>query len=433
MATATPTTFDRIEAEGARRAWRRAVPPKYRPLTRPYRYKGLHGGRGGMKSHFFAEMLVQEHHETPGFRSVCVREVQNSLEQSVKRLIEDKINALGYADEFRVLNTHIESPGGGVIIFKGMRDYTAESIKSLEGFDRAWVEEAQALSQNSLTLLRPTIRKNRSEIWFSWNPRYETDPVDKFFRDGDPPPDSICVEVNYEDNPHFPEVLRREMEWDRQRDPDQFAHVWRGKHKKLSEARVFKNWVEEEFDTPAGVQFLLGGDWGFSTDPTVLIRAFFRDERTLCVDHEAWEVGCEIEDTPALFDSLLCGEKCAKPRKDCKRPEHGFARKWEITADSARPETISHMNKHGYPRVVGSKKGPNSVEEGVAFLQSYNIVVHPRCHRTINELTFYAYKIDKQTGVVLPILPDKKNHVIDSLRYSLEKTRRAAKLKGGAL
>lgn len=387
-----------------------------------------------MKSHFFAELLVHEHHENPGQRTVCVREIQNSLDQSVKRLIEDKINSLGYADEFKVLNTHIEAPGGGIIIFKGMRDYTAENIKSLEGFDRAWVEEAQAFSSTSLELLRPTIRKERSEIWFSWNPRHETDPVDVFFRgEAGPPPGSVVIEVNYEDNPYFPQVLRREMEWDRLRDPDQFAHVWRGKHKKLSEARVFKNWVVEDFESPAEADFLLGGDWGFSIDPTVLVRGFFRDERTLCIDAEAWEIGCEIEDTPDLFDSLLCGDLCAKPRSACKRGQHGFARKWEIVADSARPETISHMNKHGYPRVKPSKKGPKSVEEGVAFLQSYNIVVHPRCRRTQDELTFYRYKVDKLTGKVLPILPDKKNHVIDSLRYMLEPTRRAKALKGGAL
>lgn len=363
---------------------------------------------------------------------MCVREVQNSLDQSVKKLLVDKIRAFGVEDQFEVLNSEIHTPGGGLIIFKGMKDYTAENIKSLEGFDIAWVEEAQTFSDNSLTMLRPTLRKEGSELWFSWNPRNPTDPVDKFFRK-DVPPNSKCIEVSWRDNPYITETLKEEREWDQQRDPDKYAHVWEGAYKKISEARVFRNWTEQEFETPEKTSFLLGGDWGFSVDPTCLVRMFFRDARTICIDREAYEVGCEIEDTPALFDSLLCGEQCAKPRTTCKRPEHGWARKWEIVADSARPETISHMQRHGYPRVTAARKGAGSVEEGVTFLQSYNLIVHPRCVQTIKELTFYSYKVDAQTGVVIPILEDKKNHVIDSLRYALEKYRRTRSLRGGVL
>lgn len=370
--------------------------------------------------------------EQPGFRAVCVREIQNSLEQSVKRLLEDKISKFGVADQFEILNSEIKTPGDGIIIFKGMREYTAESIKSLEGFDLAWVEEAQAFSDNSLTMLRPTLRKDGSELWFSWNPRNQTDPVDRFFRQ-DTPPNSILVNVSWRDNPHLTKVLKEERDWDALRDKDKYEHVWEGGYKKISEARVFKNWVEQEFESPQQASFLLGGDWGFAVDPSCLVRMFFKDARTICIDYEAYEVGCEIEDTPALFDSLLCGPLCAKPRSQCKRPEHGWARKWEIVADSARPETISHMQKHGYPRVVPARKGAGSVEEGVTFLQSYNILVHPRCTRTVNELTYYSYKTDPLTGVVIPVLEDKKNHVIDSLRYALEKHRRARALKGGVL
>lgn len=380
-----------------------------------------------MKSHFFAELLIQRARRRPGLRAVCIREIQNSLEQSVKRLLEDKIKAFGLLEEFRILNTHIETPGDGIIIFRGMKEQTAESIKSLEGYDIAWVEEAQTFSDRSLTLLRPTIRKEGSELWFSWNPNEATDPVDKFFR-GERPPDCIIVETSYRDNPHLPEVLLREAQWDQRRDPDKHAHVWLGKYKKVSEARVFKNWKVEEFVAPAGVSRMFGGDWGFAVDPTVLITFYLDPEnsRRLMIDYEAYEIACEIEDTPALWDGLFCEGACPKDRTSCTRSSHGEPRRWSIVGDSARPETISHMKRHGYPKLEASKKGPNSVEEGVKFLQGFDIVVHPRCQHTIDELTFYSYKTDPLTGTILPILADKKNHVIDSLRYGAEKLRQAS-------
>ena len=131
----------------------------YVPFLQPSRYKGAYGGRGSAKSHEFAKNVLKRCIEKPGTRVVCVREIQRTLEQSVKRLLDDKIEAFGVKDQFKTTNTQIETPGGGVIIFQGMQDHTAESIKSLEGFDIAWVEEAQTVSERSLTLLRPTIRE----------------------------------------------------------------------------------------------------------------------------------------------------------------------------------------------------------------------------------------------------------------------------------
>src|SRR6188768_2829042 len=172
------------------------LPAVFEPLLAPSRYKGIHGGRGGAKSNFFADQRIDDALNHRGLRAVCIREYQVSLEQSVKRLLEDKIKLYRLDREFRVLNTHIETPGNGIIIFQGMQSHTAESIKSLEGYDRAWVEEAQNLSERSLTLLRPTIREPGSEIWFSWNPRRPSDPVDKFLR-ADPPPDAIVIKSNF--------------------------------------------------------------------------------------------------------------------------------------------------------------------------------------------------------------------------------------------
>lgn len=347
-----------------------------------------------------------------GLRAVCVREVQKSLDQSVKRLIEDKIQALGVGAHFRVLNTHIEAANNGRIIFQGMQNHTAESIKSLEGYHVAWVEEAQSLSQRSLDLLRPTIREDDSELWFSWNPSLPTDPVDVLLRGEKGIPGAIVVEANWRDNPWFPEVLRKEKDWDQSRDPEKYAHIWLGEYQRNSEARVFRNWRIEEFETPDDARFYLGADWGFSIDPTVLVRCWIKD-RQLFVDAEAYKVGCEIDRTPALFDTL-----------DPKRP--AMARNWPVTADSARPETIDYVRRHGYPRIKSALKGKGSVEDGIEFLKSYDIVVHPRCRHTIDELTMYSWKVDDKTQEVLPVLEDKKNHVIDALRYAVEGVRRVS-------
>jgi len=383
-----------------------ATPRWSLPLFNPARYKGAYGGRGSGKSHLFAEMMIEAHIMDPSSRSVCVREVQKSLSQSVKRLLELKIEALNAGAYFEVQEAVIKSKrGDGMILFQGMQNHTADSIKSLEGYDRAWVEEAQSLSQTSLDLLRPTIRKPGSELWFTWNPRAETDPVDQLLRSDKTPPGSVVLQVNFEDNPWFPDVLRDEMEYDRGRDPDKYAHVWMGGYLTNSEARVFRNWRIEEFEAPATAEHRLGADWGFAIDPTTLVRCHII-ARTVYVDYEAYMVGCEIVNTPDLFLTV---------------PE---AEKWPIVADSARPETISYMRQHGFPKILPAVKGQRSVEEGIEWLKSYDIVVHPRCKHTIDELTHYSYKRDSLTDKILPVLEDKKNHVIDALRYALEGVRR---------
>ena len=378
--------------------------------TNNYLSNGLVNHNSG-KSHGFAEAMIEAHVIDQKRRSVCVREIQKSLAQSVKRLLELKIEQMGVQSYFEVQETQIKSRhGDGLIIFQGMQNHTSDSIKSLEGYDCAWVEEAQSLSQRSLDLLRPTIRKPNSELWFTWNPNQASDPVDSLLRGPNPPPDAIVREVNYRDNPWFPDVLKAEMEYDRSRDPDKYKHVWLGGYLSNSEARVFRNWSIEEFDTPEDATHRFGADWGFASDPTVLIRCHVIG-RTIYVDHEAYRVGCEIMDTPDLFLTV---------------PE---SEKWPIVADSARPETISHMQRHGFPKIMPAIKGPKSVEEGIEWLKSHDIVVHPRCKHTIDELSCYSYKTDPLTGAVLPVLADRDNHLIDALRYACEASRRAAPKK----
>lgn len=386
---------------------------KFEPLLGPARYKGAWGGRGSGKSNFFAELMIEEN-ICEKQDNVCLREVQRSLQFSVKKLLEHKIEDMKANAYFEVQDKRILTKRGGVIIFDGLQNHTVDSIKSLERFKRGWVEEAQSLSQRSLDILRPTFfRIEDSQLWFSWNPNLSTDPIDALLRGANPPPGAVVVEVSYEDNPWFPDGLRLEMEYDRARDPEKYAHVWRGAYQMHSEARVFKNWKVQEFERPQGTIHRLGADWGFSIDPSVMVRCSIEGS-ILYVDWEAYRIGCEIMNLPDLFMAI---------------PE---AEKWPSVADSSRPETISHMRSHGFPKMQAAIKGPKSVEEGTAFLQSFDIVVHPRCVHVIDELTHYRYKTDPLTNQVLPLLEDKNNHCIDALRYACEGARRAKKLKPAA-
>lgn len=202
----------------------------FQPLLDPARYKGAYGGRGSGKSHFFAELLIEDSLYHSGLLSVCIREVQKSLKESAKRLIEAKLEAhgIGEADGFKVFREVIQTPGDGLISFQGMQDHTAESIKSLEGYGRAWVEEAQTLSARSLQLLRPTLREDGSELWFGWNPRRKADPVDEMFRGGEMPTGAVCVRANWSENPWFPSVLEQERQDCLRLEPDQYDHIWEG-------------------------------------------------------------------------------------------------------------------------------------------------------------------------------------------------------------
>lgn len=400
-------------------------------LVSDARFQGAKGGRGGAKSHFFAEQLIDEAIDTH-IRCACLREVQASIKDSVKQLLEDKIVKLGVEDLFDVTDNEIRGPNDSLFIFRGMRKHTAHSIKSLEGFNRAWVEEAQTVSQRSLDLMIPTFRSG-SKLRFSWNPNLATDPIDVFFQQNfyeDSDPDFICIHVNYDGNPWFPDELRRDMERDKKRDPEKYQHVWLGQYVKNSEARVFKNWQVEAFNTPSNVVFWLhGADWGFSVDPTVLIRGFVgRWEngqaipdpkgKNLFIDHECYKVGVELDHTPLFFDQLV------KERNVPIVSQLKSARQWPIIADSSNPQAISFLRRNGYPKIQAAVKGPNSIKEGVLFLQSYDIIVHPRCIHTIDELTHFSYKVDPLTDLVTPVLSDKKNHVIDSLRYMVEPIRK---------
>jgi phage terminase large subunit len=245
----------------------------FEPLLKPARYKGAHGGRGSGKSHFFAGLAVEDAILEPGIsgeglRTVCIREVQKDLKESAKLLIEDKLQrfGLGEADGFKVYKDVIQTPKDGIIIFKGMQDYTAESIKSLERFKRAWIEEAQTLTLRSLTMLRPTIREPGSEIWAGWNPRRKKDAIDEFLR-GNKPENAAVVEANWRDNPWFPQTLSDERQLDLERYPERYEHIWEGDYAKAFEGAYFVKGLAE-----AKLEGRIGR---VAKDPLLPLRAFF--------------------------------------------------------------------------------------------------------------------------------------------------------------
>ena len=368
------------------------------------RYIAVKGGRGSGKSRSVATALNLRAAAKP-LRILCVREIQKSIRDSSKRLLDDDAERNGLAGFYTSLETEVRGANGSLFLFAGLRS-NIDSIKSMEGIDICWVEEAQSVSKTSLETLIPTIRKPGSQIIFTWNPKHETDPIEEMFGREDLPPDTRLKTVNYVDNPWFPDVLQKEADYDLKRDPEKYNHVWMGGYLRNSESRVFRNWTVEEFEAPADALFRLGADWGFASDPSVLVRCHIVG-RKLFIDYEAHMVGCEIMDLPSLFMSVPGAEK------------------WPITADSARPETISHMRNNGFPKIQAAVKGPKSLEDGIEWLKSFDIVVHPRCRHTIDELTMYSYKTDPLTQLVLPLLEDKNNHIIDALRYACEGARRA--------
>lgn len=394
----------------------------------PVRYRVLKGGRASAKSHTFASGLIIRA-RSKKTRILCCREIQKSIKDSVKRLLEKKIDEMGWGvlgdGSFFCLESEIRcNINGSLITFTGLRS-NIDSVKSTEDIDIAYVSEARVVSQNSWDVLIPTVRNPSSEIWIDYNPGLPTDPVDVMFAGSDIPPGTIVRHVNHDDNPFLPDVMKQEMEWMKKRDYEKYLHVWEGKYQQNSEARVFKNVrIEPCPEPPEDTVFRFGADWGFSVDPTVLIRMWI-DGRTLYIDREAYRIGCSMDDLPKLFagrDGVNQGEVWT-PALEAAYPGIEGVKKWTITADSARPETIDHLRKRGF-KMEGAKKGAGSIMEGIEWLQSYDIVIDPQCAHAAIEFQTFSFKVDKVTGQILPLLEDKNNHVIDSARYGTEGLRK---------
>jgi phage terminase large subunit len=375
------------------------LPSIFAPFAEPHRYKIAYGGRGGGRSWTIARLLLLRAATSP-IRVLCAREYQSSIADSVHRLLSDQIALLNLDAAFEITNKEIRSKCGASFIFKGLR-HNASEIKSTEGVDVCWVEEAHNVSAESWDFLIPTIRKPGSEIWVSFNPIDEDSETYQRFVVREQP-DAVRIHGTVFDNPFAPQLLIDQANSDRTNDPDKFDWIWLGHPRRLTEASIFGDRVRiTEFATPETVKrFYYGMDFGFSNDPSVVLRAYIAGD-VLYIDHEASGVGIEITELPALIRHV--------PGAD----------KWPIVADSSRPETISHLQREGI-NVKSSPKWAGSIEDGIAYIRGFReIVVHPRCRLLSTEAKWYSYKVDKSTGHVLPIVIDAHNHAWDALRYAL--------------
>lgn len=364
------------------------------------RYKVLYGGRGSGKTHQVAEYLVVKS-LLQKEKILCTREIQRSIKESVHAVLVSKINALGLGKYFTVTENKISNIAGSEFIFAGLR-MNIDSIKSIEGISKCWIEEAQSVSRKSLDILRPTIRAKDSEIIITFNPEREQDPVWQDFIINTP--DSAYVQkVNYYDNPFFPDDLEKERKECFDKNQDDYKWIWLGELRKISDAQIFKNIFEvRKFETPKNARFYHGADWGYANDPTALIRCFIQDG-CLYIDKEACELHIELDDMPRFFSKIET------------------IKKWPTYGDSARPDIIKYMQRRGY-HIRKCEKWHGSVEQGISYIRNFNkVIIHSDCVNTINEFERYSWKQDRNTNEILPVPEDKNNHCIDALRYALTK------------
>ncbi len=393
------------------------IPGAYAPLAwqslpngTPIRYKCFYGGRGAGRSWSFARTLVAE-----AFHSkhliLCTRQYQNSIADSVHRVVQRQIYELGVADAFEVTQNSIYCPRtGSEFIFKGLQRNINE-VRSTEGITRCWIEEANNTPRDNWLILDPTVRAPGSQIWISYNPDLDEDPLHVLFTGDDPPPNAYVKKTSFRDNPWFPDELEQLRLHMLAHDEGNYDWVWEGETRRNTEAMIFKGKVSiEAFDeAPYQTRFYHGLDFGFSVDPTALIRCWIKPNDSgfgedLMIDREAVGYGIEIDEMAEFFDKTI--DTC---------------RKWPIKADNARPETISYLSRQGF-QIVAAEKWAGAIEDGISHLRGFRrIVIHERhCPHAALQFRRYSFKIDKTTKEILPIIVDKNNDIPDAVRYALD-------------
>ena len=406
------------------------IPPAFNFLWQPAPIKLAYGGRGKGASWSIARVLIHKAH-TMQRLIMCTREVQNSIKDSVHRLIKNQIREMGLNDYFEITAQTIRGlMSNSEFIFKGLQEYSVDSVKSLEGVDDLWLAEAHSTTKGSWDIIEPTIRKDGSEIFIDLNPDEEQDFMWQHFIVNKPPPGTLVRKINYTDNPYFPKKLeeQRTFLFSKTIDPTitkeareqaqlDYDNIWLGEPKKISMAAIFRARVTvHDFETPLGTHLYFGADFGFSEDPSVLLRMWITQNpdgsEELWIDYEAYGQHVELDDMPAFYEGGI------GPSGNIY-PGIPGARLWPIKGDNSRPETISYLAGKGF-RIEAAKKWQGSVEDGITHLKSFKVIhIHTRCPHTAEEARKYSYKVDK-AGNVLPIVVDKHNHCWDSARYGLD-------------
>jgi phage terminase large subunit len=392
---------------------------RYLPLiTQPARYKVIYGGRGGGKSWSVAYSILQLGILNP-LRILCLREYQNSMADSVHQLLSDLIMRYEpLANAYTIYNNYIESSNGTIITFSGI--YNAKNIKSFEGADIAWVEEASYISAKSMQILLPTIRKENSEIWFTFNPDHKNDPVYSFILN--PRPNQITINVNYTDNPYCSKEIIDEANYCKDNNPHDYNHIWLGECANVSDAVIFKDkWEIQEFmliDLNKMGQPLFGNefiklrhglDFGW-VHPTAIIQAF-KYNNCIYIYNEIGGKEMTLNDITTRFTT-----------------EFEFVNSNTlIYGDSARPDSIEQLRASRYGddgqhipslNVRSANKNKGSVESGITWLKSHNkIYIHPRCKQTIMNFESYSYKQDNDGNITTQIINIKDDYIA-AIRYA---------------
>lgn len=396
-------------------------PEKLEFLFRPARYKVAHGGRGSAKSWGFARALLILGAQEPT-RILCTREVQKSIKDSVHRLLCDQIQALGLGGFYEPLETEIRGKNGTLFLFSGLSQQTAESIKSFEGCDLCWCEEAQVISKRSWDILTPTIRKDDSEIWLSLNPDMETDETYQRFVEN-PPSDAVVVQMNWRDNPWFPEVLEKERLDTLRRDPDNYANIWEGVPRRVSVGAIYKHEIERLYAdkrvraVPYDPLLPVDTVWDLGWNDAMTIGFFQRTHAELrCIDY--------IEESHHTLDWYV---------KEIEKRDYRWGKDF-IPHDGKAKDFKTGKSTQEHLSAMGRKVRvlpATGVEEGIKAAR----MVFPRLYfdqdktaRLLECLKRYRRSIPQNTGEPSAPLHDEYSHGADMFRYAAQ----AVELMGAA-
>ncbi len=372
------------------------IPIEFKRLfDKDWREAAVYGGRYSLKSHTVARILLIRARQSK-IRVACFREFQNSIAESSHQLLKDLINKYELTD-FKVTDKSIiNTVNGSDFIFKGLHN-NEQSIKSTEGIDIAWIEEAQTVSNNSLEVLTPTVRKDGSQLIYTYNRLLEDDPVHhRLVLEGRP--NTLIINVNYDIAIKYkmmPEVIRLEMEDDKEKRPALYRHKWLGEPSS-SERKIYKDWaIIDEIPHEARLE-RYGMDFGYSNDPTAIV-AIYKYNDGFILDEITYQKGLknkQIADILNNIDRAL------------------------VIADSAEPKSIDEIRDYGV-NILGCKKGRDSVNQGIQYVQDQRISVTKRSSNIIQEYNQYLWQVNKLDNVI-NVPEGKFNHTMDAIRYGLD-------------
>lgn len=363
-------------------------------IKKKKRYKVFYGGRAGGKSTAFAQSLLIIGTQKK-VNVLCTREIQNSIRDSVHSLLRNIVEKEpALASFYEITDSYIYGINGTRFFFKGLLR-NIESVKSIEGINYCWVEEAQSVSKTSLEVLIPTIREKESEIWFSFNPQNRKEAVyDKFIVNKEPR--SLVKKVNYYNNPFNSKTILDEANISKKKNIENYNWIWMGEPRILTEQSIITNWTIQSVPEPE--EYSIGMDFGFSRSPTAIVKVSKKGNQ-IFIHKEIGDLGIELKDF-GKYINKVCEERDL------------------IYADSAEQLAIAELCRQGF-KVKAVKKWSGSVREGIRFLQDHQIVVDSSCKKTIMELESYKFKVNSQTGEIRDEPIDDNNHYIDALRYAL--------------